>query len=91
VAQQPAADQAAAQALRAEIDQLKNEFSTRLTALEAKLAAIAGETTAAPAAAAGQPAAQPTVAVPPGAEGAGGPSGSLPVYGNVSAGSRTST
>jgi hypothetical protein len=89
-AQQPAANQAAAQALRAEIDQLKNDFSARLTALESKLAAITGDTPAAPAAppAAGQPGAQPTVAVPPGAEGAGGPSGSLPVYGNVSAASK---
>ena len=86
-AQQPA-DQAAAQTLRAEIDQLKNDFSARLTALEAKLAAITGETPAAPPATAGQPGAQPTVAVPPGAEGAGGPSGSLPVYGNVSAASK---
>jgi hypothetical protein len=84
-AQQPAAE--AAQALRAEIDQLKNDFSARLTALEAKLAAITGERPAPPATA-GQPGAQPTVAVPAGAEGAGGPSGSLPVYGNVSAASK---
>ena len=88
-AQQPAANPAVTQALRAEIDQLKNDFSARLTALEAKLAAITGETAAAPAPpATGQPGAQPTVAVPPGAEGAGGPSGSLPVYGNVSAASK---
>jgi hypothetical protein len=56
-AQQPAANQAAAQ-LRSEIDQLKNDFSARLTALEAKLAAITGETPTAPAAppaTAGQP------------------------------------
>ena len=88
-AQQPPASQAAAQQLRAEIDQLKNDFSTRLAALEAKLAAIAGETPppASPAAPA-PPAAQPTVAVPPGAEGAGGPSGSLPVYGTASAASK---
>src|SRR5262245_37455539 len=85
-AQQPPANQAA-QELRAEIDQLKNDFSTRLSALEAKLAAITGEPPAPPAAA-GPPAAQPTVAVPPGAEGAGGPGGSLPVYGNVSASSK---
>jgi hypothetical protein len=90
-AQQPAANQAAAQALRAEIDQLKNDFSARLTALEAKLAAITGETPATPAAptqGAAQPPAPPTVAVPPGAEGAGGPTGQLPVYGNVSAASK---
>ena len=37
-AQQPPADAAAAQALRAEIDQLRADFTARLTALEAKLA-----------------------------------------------------
>ncbi len=42
-AQQPP-DQAAAQALRAEIDQLRSDFATRLAALEVKLAAITGET-----------------------------------------------
>jgi hypothetical protein len=88
-AQQPAANQAAVQALRAEIDQLKNDFSARLAALEAKLAGITGETPAAPPPAIpAPPGAQPTVAVPPGAEGAGGPSGQLPVYGNVTAASK---
>jgi hypothetical protein len=90
-AAQPQADPAVAKALRAEIDQLKNDFSARLSALEAKLAALTGQPPpAAPAqpTAGGQPGAQPTVAVPPGAEGAGGPSGSLPVYGNVSAASK---
>jgi hypothetical protein len=87
-AQPPQATQPAAQALRAEIDQLKSDFSARLAALEAKLAAISGETPASPPAVPAQPVAQPTVAVPPGAEGAGGPSGSLPVYGNVSAASK---
>ncbi len=89
--QQPAANAAAAQELRAEIDQLKNDFSARLSALETKLAALTGQPPpAAPAQppAGGQPGAQPTVAVPPGAEGAGGPSGSLPVYGNVTAASK---
>src|SRR5436190_78571 len=87
----PVGSSAAAQALRAEIDQLRNDFAARLAALETKLAAIAGETGRAlppapappPTAAAQGP--QPTVAVPAGAEGAGGPSGSLPVYGNASA------
>jgi hypothetical protein len=94
-AQQPAADAATAQALRAAIDQLRADFTARLTALEAKLAAISAETAAAPQAAAApptEPAAaqpgQPTVPVPPGAEGAGGPSGSLPVYGTASAASK---
>ena len=93
-AQQPAADAAAAQALRAEIDQLRADFTARLTALEAKLASAVGEAPTVPAAAGAAPTqpgaapAQPTVAVPPGAEGAGGPSGSLPVYGNASASSK---
>ena len=55
-AQQPA-NPAAAQALRAEIDQLKKRFSARLAALEAKLAAMTGETPAAPAAPPPRPAA----------------------------------
>jgi hypothetical protein len=85
------------QALRQDIDQLRREFDAlkqqygdRLTALEAKLLAAEG---AAPPAAAPQPApaggaAQPTAQVPPGAEGAGGPSGALPVYGGAVAGSK---
>ena len=77
--------------LRAEIDQLKNDFSARLSALETKLAALTLAAAASPrrrSRGGGQPGAQPTVAVPPGAEGAGGPSGQLPVYGNVSAASK---
>src|SRR5437867_9634543 len=78
------------QALRQEIDQLRREFETlkqqygdRLSALEAKLAVTQG---GAPPA---QPAAaQPTAQVPPGAEGAGGPTGALPVYGAAVAGSK---
>src|SRR5262245_62845421 len=73
------------QTLRQEIDQLRREFETlkqqygdRLTTLEMKLVTAEG---APPAAAAppptGQPA-QPTAQVPPGAEGAGGPTGALP-------------
>ena len=85
-AQQPP-DQAAAQALRAEIDQLRSDFATRLAALEVKLAAITSETPP-PVAAAEPQGARPTVAVPPGAAGAGGPTGSLPVYGNASAASK---
>jgi hypothetical protein len=79
-----------AQALRQDIDQLRREFEAlkqqygdRLSALEAKLGAAGGATSTAPSPtptpeAAGQP---PTAQVPPGAEGAGGPSGALPVYG----------
>jgi hypothetical protein len=81
------------QALRQEIDQLRKDFEAlkqqygdRLTALESKLATAegapaAGAPAAAQAAPTAQPAAQPSAQVPPGAEGAGGPSGALPVYG----------
>jgi hypothetical protein len=75
-------DAAAAQAIRQEIDQLKKEFEARLTSLEARLAEI--EALRAPAQAAPQPAAE----VPPGAAGAGGPTGTLPVYGTVTAASK---
>lgn len=94
-----ASAQDAAQALRQDIDQLRRDFETlkqqygdRLTALEIKLAAAEGAPAApAPAqpqaAQPGQPA-QPTAQVPPGAEGAGGPSGALPVYGGAVGGSK---
>src|SRR5262249_32349630 len=97
------------QALRQEIDQLRQDFEAlkqqygdRLTALETKLAAAEG-TQAAPAPpppgapapeapppqqTAQQTAPQPTAQVPPGAEGAGGPSGALPVYGAAAASSK---
>ena len=91
------AQTADAQAVRKEIEQLRQElqaiqkqYGDRLTALEAKLGATAG----APLAAAGAappvaPADQaPAAQVPPGAEGAGGPSGALPVYGAASAASK---
>jgi hypothetical protein len=85
-----------AQALRKEIEQLRQElqaiqkqYGDRLTALESKLGAAEG---AAPAAAAGPPGVPPAQAqsaqVPPGAEGAGGPSGALPLYGAGSASSK---
>src|SRR6185295_11439694 len=82
------AQQPDAQAIRQEIDQLKKDFDARLTALESRLAAIEGQTPGAPPAAA--PSAQPPSALeaPAGAQGAGGPSGALPVYGNVSAASK---
>src|SRR6185295_15717005 len=86
------------QALRQEIDQLRKDFETlkqqygdRLSALEGKLAAAEGAAPpAAPAAVAAPPAAgQPATAqVPPGAEGAGGPTGALPVYGSAVTGSK---
>jgi hypothetical protein len=70
--QTPDAD---AQAIRTEIQQLRE----RLDALEARLAAIEGAT---PPEAAAPPT---TAAVPAGAAGAGGETGSLPVYGSVTA------
>jgi hypothetical protein len=84
-----------AQALRKEIEQLRQElqaiqkqYGDRLTALESKLGAAEG---AAPAAAAAPPGAASqaqSAQVPPGAEGAGGPSGALPLYGAGSASSK---
>ena len=83
-AQAPSQQPADAQALRTAIDQLRRDFEARLTALEARLTAIEGGQRAE-----GQPAAtpppQPTAQVPPGAAGAGGPSGTLPVYGTTGA------
>jgi len=96
----PAAAQDTPQALKQEIDQLRRDFEAlkqqygeRLTALESKLAAAEGTQpavpeTPAPPAAVPAPAGSPTAQVPPGAEGAGGPSGALPVYGASSAGSK---
>src|SRR5438132_4125869 len=72
--------------LRREFDALKQQYDQRLTALEAKLgggpppAAETPPPVAAPA--------QPTAQVPPGAEGAGGPAGALPVYGGAAAASK---
>src|SRR6266566_4129673 len=88
----PVSAQVNAQAVQQEIDQLRRDFDAlkqqygdRLTALEARLAAIQGgqngATTPPPATAA----APLTAQVPPGAEGAGGPSGQLPVYGTTGA------
>jgi hypothetical protein len=84
------------QALRQEIDQLRRDFEAlkqqygdRLSALETKLAATEGAPPVPPAeAAAVATAPPPTAQVPPGAEGAGGPAGALPVYGSATAGSK---
>jgi hypothetical protein len=82
----PAQDQALAQALRAEIEQLRKDFEARLAALEARLTSVGGPP---PAAAPGAVTPSPPAAeVPSGAQGAGGPSGTLPVYGNASAASK---
>ena len=84
------------QALRQEIEQLRKEFDAiqqqygeRLSALEAKLGVQGVPAPAAPDAAAPDAAQQqPTVEVPPGAAGSGGPTGALPIYGTASAASK---
>jgi hypothetical protein len=85
-----AAQTADSGALRQEIEQLRRElaevqrqYGERLSALEARL-----ETPASPAPAAQDAAQQATVEVPPGAAGASGPTGALPVYGATSAASK---
>ena len=101
---EPAAGQTVSpQALREELDKLRREFEAvrdaygaRLAALEAKLGAAEPTPPAAPPAAPAAPPALPTApatapaetAVPPGAQGAGGPTGTLPVYGGATAGSK---
>jgi hypothetical protein len=83
------------EALRAQIEAFKADYDKRLQALEMQLQALQGQTPAAPnpqnAGAPTQapaPAQPQTAQVPSGAEGAGGPSGQLPVYGGASAGSK---
>jgi len=82
------------QALRDEVARLKQElealqqtYDARFAALEERLSALEGRAPAQPAAPAAVAPAQPPaeVAVPVGAAGAGGPTGALPVYGNVAA------
>lgn len=81
------------QAVRQEIDQLRKEleaiqrqYGDRLAALEAQLGVAAVPAPGPPAA---QPPGQaPAAQVPPGAAGAGGPTGSLPVYGAAAAASK---
>ena len=87
----PASAQTAAQVqqqieqLRRDFDALKQQYGDRLTALEASLATIQGGQGAAPAT---PPPAASSAQVPPGAEGAGGPTGALPVYGNAAGASK---
>ena len=89
------AQTADAQAVRQEIEKLRQElqaiqkqYGDRLTALETKLGVADVAVPAAAAGAPAQPANQATAQVPPGAEGAGGPSGALPVYGATTASSK---
>jgi len=83
------------EAIRAELDRLRQEFDSlrqqyddRFSMLEARLVALEGETSSTggpqPPETSGSPS-EPAAAVPPGAAGAGGPQGSLPLYGNVNA------
>jgi hypothetical protein len=79
-------------ALRAQIDGLKADYEKRIQALEAQLQALQGQTQAPPQPEPAAPPAtaeqQPTAQIPAGAQGAGGPTGALPVYGGASAGSK---
>ncbi|HTI43331.1 MAG TPA: hypothetical protein VL693_16005 [Vicinamibacterales bacterium] len=82
-----------AQQVQQQIDQLRQEFNQRISALEAQLAALqAGQAAPAPsppeAAQGAPPPPAGTVEVPPGAAGAGGPTGTLPIYGTASLGSK---
>jgi hypothetical protein len=87
-----AAQTADVQALRQEADELRKEladiqkrYDDRIAALEARL----GVPPAAPGAPAGpDQTTVPAAEVPPGAAGAGGPTGSLPIYGAASAASK---
>jgi hypothetical protein len=76
-----------AERLRQEIEALRREFTQRLEALEARLATVEAH----PSAEAAPPPplqAPAEAAVPAGAAGTGGPSGSLPVYGGPSMASK---
>ena len=77
-------------ALRAEIDALKADYNQRLQALERQFAALQSQAQPAPATQTPATTAAPpqTAEVPAGAQGAGGPSGQLPVYGGAAAGSK---
>src|SRR5690242_15583998 len=90
-AQTPAEVQQQIAQLRQEFEALKQQYGERLSALETSLAALQGApapaSPTAPAGAAGQVPSAPSAQVPPGAEGAGGPTGALPVYGNAAAAS----
>ncbi|MBI4475976.1 MAG: hypothetical protein HY654_02315 [Acidobacteria bacterium] len=68
--------------LRQEFEAIRQQYGARLSELETRLAALEGRAPQ-PAQAAPPPAAPAEAAVPPGAAGAGGPTGSLPLYGNV--------
>jgi hypothetical protein len=75
--------------LRREFDALKQQYDQRLTALEQRLAGVAAPPAGTqPAVQPPPPTTTPTAQVPSGAEGAGGPSGALPVYAGAAAASK---
>ena len=91
-----AAQAADVQALQQEIDQLRKEladaqkrYDDRIAALEARLGAQAPSSPGAPAAPDQTPV--PAAEVPAGAAGAGGPTGSLPIYGAATAARSSNT
>src|SRR5262249_12399930 len=79
-------------ALRAQIEELKGDYEKRIQALEMQLQALQSQAPTAPKPDATAPPTQtptqtpaqtPTAEVPTGAQGAGGPTGALPVYGGT--------
>jgi hypothetical protein len=79
-------------ALRAQIEEMKANYEKRIQALEMQLQALQSQTPADPKPEEAAPAAQaptqtplqtPTAGTPAGAQGAGGPTGALPVYGDI--------
>src|SRR5262249_52161322 len=85
--------------LRSDFEALRQEYGQRLSTLETRLSALQGGQPPAPEGPPGgvAPATPPqaptgtsaqTAQVPPGAEGAGGPTGALPVYGGAAASSK---
>ena len=82
---QPVQDGTPAQAIRSEIDRLKQDFDARLSALESRLAALEGRppSTVEPGAAAAQ-AGAPVVTPPPSGDG----SAAVPNYNSATAGSK---
>ena len=84
----PASDREELARLRSDLEALRREYAERIGALEERLSALqAAASVAAPSPAPSVPAAA-EVQVPAGAAGAGGPTGTLPVYGGMAAASK---
>ena len=82
--------QSESQAIRGELDRLRQEFDAvrqqfadRLSLLEARLATVEGRPSQASVPPGPTPPTTDLAPIPDGAAGAGGPQGSLPIYGNV--------